>query len=334
MEPLVSILIPSHNSEEWIADTINSALAQTWSRKEIIVVDDGSTDGTLAIARQFVARNVQVISQDNRGAAGARNIAFAACQGDYIQWLDADDLLEPDKVERQARRIAEGSSRTLLSGAWAYFRYRTSQAQFTPTRLWADLSPADWLVIKMGDNLHMQTDNWLVSRELTAAAGPWNESLWRDNDGEYFSRVILASDGVRFVPEARSYYRKVGSSSVSYIGRSNRKIESMFLSMTLHMQYLRSLEDSARTRDACCRYISTWLHEFYPDRTDLGEQLQHLARELGGRVDPPRLSWKYNWLIGLFGWNVARHAQLLGPRLRSALLSSWDQAMFRIQRQP
>src|SRR4029077_692185 len=103
MPPLVSILIPAYNAEKWIADTISSALAQPWPRKEIIIVDDGSTDQTLSIARQFTSKTVSVIAQKNQGASAARNKAFQLCQGDYIQWLDADDLLSPDKVAKQLK---------------------------------------------------------------------------------------------------------------------------------------------------------------------------------------------------------------------------------------
>ena len=101
MEPLVSILIPAFNAERWIADAIKSALEQTWPQKEIIVVDDGSTDQTPSIARQFVSKSVSVITQSNQGAASARNKAFSTCQGGYIQWLDADDLLAPSKIAKQ-----------------------------------------------------------------------------------------------------------------------------------------------------------------------------------------------------------------------------------------
>src|SRR5690242_8593951 len=98
MKPLVSILIPAYNAEKWIGDTLQSALAQTWPNKEIIVVDDGSSDRTLEIARQFATKNVSVLTQQNQGAAATRNKGFQVCQGDYIQWLDADDLLSPNKV--------------------------------------------------------------------------------------------------------------------------------------------------------------------------------------------------------------------------------------------
>ena len=222
--PLVSILIPAFNAEEWISDTLRSAIAQTWERKEIIVVDDGSSDETLAIARQFESESVRVISQKNQGAAAARNTALSHSHGDYIQWLDADDLIAPDKIAWQMKALVRcQSKRTLLSSAFGKFLYRWYRAEFVPTALWSDLSPAEWLLRKMGENLYMQTSTWLVSRELTEAAGLWDTRLLSDDDGEYFCRVLLASDSVRFVPEAKSYYRAPGAAfggSLSYIGQS------------------------------------------------------------------------------------------------------------------
>src|SRR4030095_524507 len=116
MTPLVSILIPAYNAERWIANTIQSALAQTWPRKEIIVVDDGSTDQTLQVARQFASKTISIVTQENKGASAARNRACELCQGDYIQWLDADDLLSPDKVAKQMAAAQEcQDTRRLLS---------------------------------------------------------------------------------------------------------------------------------------------------------------------------------------------------------------------------
>jgi glycosyltransferase involved in cell wall biosynthesis len=331
-DPLVSILIPAYNSGEWIGETLESALAQTWHRKEIIVVDDGSTDDTLSIAKGFSSTNVNVVTQPNQGAAAARNTAFSLSQGDFIQWLDADDVLEPDKVQSQMSAMqAHGlGPRTLVSGAWGYFRYRKSRAQFTPSSLWTSLSPVEWLLRKMGGNLHMQTDNWLVSRQLTDAAGPWDVQLFRDNDGEYFSRVILESEGTHFVPEAKSYYRAAGFKSVSYIAGSSKKLESLCRSMKLHIGYLRSLEDSERTRAACLFYIRTWLHEFYPFRPDLALELKRVTEDLGGRFEEPRLSRKYQWIVEYAGWDAARRAQIVLPKLRWSVAIGWDRLMFHL----
>src|SRR5437764_12152398 len=147
MQPLVSILVPAYNSQEWLADTLRSAIAQTWPRKEIIVVDDGSKDQTTEVARRFASKEVAVVTTENQGAAAARNKALSLSQGDYIQWLDADDLLAPDKVEKQVEALAHcQSKRTLFSSAWAPFAFRPYKARFTPTPLWQNLSAVEWKI--------------------------------------------------------------------------------------------------------------------------------------------------------------------------------------------
>lgn len=330
--PLVSILIPAFNAQEWIGDTLRSAIAQTWEPKEIIVVDDGSSDRTLEIARQFESESVRVVTQENQGAAAARNKAFALSKGDYIQWLDADDLLDGDKIARQMQVLDQClSKRTLLSSAWGRFSYRHKQARFVPTALWCNLSPNEWLLRKMEQNLYMQTATWLVSRELTEAAGPWDTRLLSDDDQEYFCRVLLASDGVRFVPEARVYYRASGSGSLSYIGRSDRKREAHWCSMQLHVGYLRSLEDSARARAACVTFLQNRIVFFYPERPDIYGQAEQMSRDFGGQLEVPRLSWKYSWIETLFGWHLARRAQFSMPNLRWSLVRLWDKALYRIE---
>ena len=332
MQPLVSILIPAYNAERWIAEAIKSSLVQTWPRKEIIVVDDGSRDATLQAAEQFASHNVLVVTQENQGASVARNAALKLYQGDYVQWLDADDILASDKIEKQME-IAQfwKTKRTLASSAWAYFFYRLNRARFTPTSLWADLSPVEWLTRKMGENLHMQTATWLVSRELTEAAGPWDTRLWKDNDGEYFCRVLMASDGVRFVPEAKTFYRRSSSHSVTNIGRSNRKLDSLFLSIQLHIEYLLSMEDSERTRAACLNFLQTRFHNFYPQRPEIVQQVRSLATRLGGELRLPRLNWKYVWIQKAFGWKLAKEVQLIARTQKENVLRWHDKALFRLE---
>jgi glycosyltransferase involved in cell wall biosynthesis/peptidoglycan/xylan/chitin deacetylase (PgdA/CDA1 family) len=331
---LVSILIPAHNAQEWISETLRSAIAQTWPAKEIIVVDDGSTDRTVEVARSFGAQGVQVICQKNQGAAAARNTALAHSRGEYIQWLDADDLLAPDKIARQMDTARVASKRTLLSSEFGKFMYRWYRAEFVPSALWNDLSPAEWLLRKMGENLYMQTATWLVSRELTDAAGPWDTRLLSDDDGEYFCRVILASDGVRFVPEAKTYYRAPGAAfggSLSYVGRSDRKIKAHWLSMQLHIGYLRSLEESKRTREACVNYLQRSLIHFYQEDPEIVKLAEETAGELGGKLKVPYLSWKYSWVKLVLGWSLAKRVALFARKIRWSSQKLWDEALFHIE---
>ena len=332
MNHLVSILIPAYNAEKWIADTIRSAQAQTWQPKEIIIVDDGSTDATFEIAKKFESESVRVHCQENAGPSAARNTAFSLCRGEYIQWLDADDLLAPTKIELQmqvARKLQ--SERTLLSSPFGTFLFRPRKAQFDASALWCDLSPAEFLVRKMGQKLSMQTSVWLVTRKLTEAAGPWDVKMAVNNDGEYFSRVILASDGIRFVPDAKVYYRSVGATSVSYIGRSNKKLDALWRGLQLHIGYLRSLEDSERVRAACVSYLHHYLIDFYPLRLDIVEQMRQTARDLGGTLEDPTLSWKYSWIQKLFGWELAHRAQMVTPNVRWSMVRAWDQVVFQLE---
>jgi glycosyltransferase involved in cell wall biosynthesis len=329
MTAFVSILIPAYNAERWIASTIESAIGQTWPQKEIIVVDDGSTDGTPAVARQFELKGVRVVTQPNQGAAAARNKAFALSRGDYIQWLDADDLLSPDKVAHQMHAAAQtGDRRTLFSSSWASFHSRPARATFIPTPLWSDLDATEWLTRKLEGNWHMQTATWLVSRELTEAAGPWDKRLFGDDDGEYFSRVINASSGLRFVQQSRVYYRITPSDRLSYIGRSDKKMEAQFLGMKLQIGYLRAREDSDRVRAACLNYLQTWLPTFHPDRPDLVKEAQKLAANLGGQLSIPKASWKYAWIETLFGFAAAKHSQLYYNRCKCSLLTAWDRLLY------
>jgi glycosyltransferase involved in cell wall biosynthesis len=330
VRPLVSILIPAYNAERTIGETLRSALAQTWPNTEVIVVDDGSNDGTLAAARRFEGPYVKVVTQPNQGAAAARNTALFLSQGHYIQWLDADDLMSIDKVGSQVKALSGAGPRVLASSGWAYFRSRPDRAKFVPSALWESLDPVEWMIRKWEHNLHMQTATWLVSRELSEAAGPWNTRLLGDDDGEYFSRVLMRSSGIRFVPEARVYYRISDCARLSNIGTSNRKLDAQYFGMEIQIGYLRSLGDGERVRRACITYLNSWLIHFYPNRMDLVERARRLAESLGGEVTLPTLSWKYDWIRRLFGWPTAKWAQLHYNEYKSQLLNLSDRALFRL----
>src|SRR5882762_11318734 len=97
---LVSILIPCYNAARWVAHAIESALAQTWPDKEVIVVDDGSTDGSLDVIRKFDGQ-IQWETGPNRGGNVARNHLLELAQGEWLQYLDADDYLRPEKIANQ-----------------------------------------------------------------------------------------------------------------------------------------------------------------------------------------------------------------------------------------
>lgn len=118
--PLVSVVIPAYNSEQTLEATVASALGQTFTDLEVVIVDDGSSDATLALAESLTDPRVRVISQPNAGAAAARNTGWSAARGHYVAFLDADDLWLAHKLERQLE-ILQGRSDVAAVQAGAYF---------------------------------------------------------------------------------------------------------------------------------------------------------------------------------------------------------------------
>ena len=322
--PLVSICIPAYNSARWIEATIKSALAQTWKNKEIIIVDDGSTDNTLKIAKQFESDNLKVISQKNSGACVARNRALTIAQGDYIQWLDSDDLLAHDKIENQLINSEQNPrTRKLFSASWGRFFFRIKKARFNRDPLWQDLSPIIWLTHHMRDGYMMHPAAWLVSRELTNLTGPWDERLKLNQDGEYFCRVIVNSELVEFVSNATSYYRIGNLSSISR-NRSQKAIESLNLSVNLCVDHLLNLENNKHARDVSIRFLQKFVSKIYDEDSDVVLSTQKRIIELGGSCDPPSKSWKFLITEKLIGLDTAKYLKKLFWNLEILGKKYWE----------
>lgn len=318
MSDLVSILIPAYNAERWIGETIRSALDQTWPRVEIVIVDDGSSDGTSDVVQAFRSRSINLVTQRNSGVCVARNAAYARAQGNFIQWLDADDLLAPDKIACQMQRFAEYGSddRMLLSGATGTFVDDPAKASFVPTTVWTDLSPRELLVRKFTDNAHIVLHSWLIPRRLADEVGAWDVRLQRtDADGEYSSRLAARSHGMLFVPQAKCYYRKGISGSLS---ATRRYLDEEELLLRLLFENLLSVEDSAETRDACVGWLRLWATNYYLRDRRAPEIVGRLAAYLGRDSLPLNLPVRMRVAEALLGWSGARLAKATALRARAA----------------
>lgn len=308
MKPLVSILIPCHNAEEWLAETIESALAQTWKNIEIIVVDDGSTDNSLAIARQYQSNRIKVIHQTNCGQSASENHAYQEAQGDFIEYLDADDLLAPDKIERQIQLLGDVNSNFVAAGEWARFYQTPQEAQFIPQPVWADMSPVDWLVCLWEGHYMMHGAAWLIPRNIAEKAGAWNEQLSLINDFDYFSRVVLASQGVRFCWGAKTYYRSGNTNSLSG-SKSLQAWNSAFLSLEAGTRNLLAKENSPRTRRVCATVFQRFIYEVYPDCPNLRTKAAAKVEEWGGSDEEPMGGKRFQQLSRVLGWQRAKRIQ-------------------------
>lgn len=108
-KPLVSVIIPNYNNEKYLSECLDSVINQTYTNLEIIVVNDGSTDGSLKVINGYIGRDerIKCIDQKNSGAALARKHGLDAATGEWIQYLDSDDFLEPDSIEKLVTKAKE-----------------------------------------------------------------------------------------------------------------------------------------------------------------------------------------------------------------------------------
>ena len=304
MTPLVSIVVPCYHAAPWLAQTLESALAQTWSRREIIVVDDGSIDDSVGIARRYEPRGVRVITQPNAGASAARNHALRIAEGEYVQFLDADDLLAPKKIAAQVRLLASRPGGEVASCAWGRFTSDPAQAAFVDRTVFRDFAPLDFLLLAAETGAMMHPSAWLVPRATIDRAGPWDETLSLNDDGEYFCRILLASAGVAFCPdlEAKSFYRSGLPASLSR-QRSARARASQFHSLELIDQHLSAAEDSPRVRHAVACQWRRFVHDFFPAPANLIARAEARAKALdGGELGRPPMGPKTAALARLIGW--------------------------------
>lgn len=314
MTPRVSVVIPCYNAAPWLAATIASVRAQTWRHYEIILVNDGSTDGSGELADRLAGPDLKVVHQANAGQCAAFNRSLDLAQGDFIEYLDADDLLAPEKLAVQIARLRELPPGWIAAGAWGRFATDPAETRFESEAVWRDLAPVEWLVTSWQGGGMMHGAAWLVPRTVARAAGPWDVRLSLINDFDYFPRVVLASQGVAFCPEARTYYRSGMSGSLS-ASTSRRAWESAFLATELGTASLLKAEDSPRTRSAAAVNWQRLVHAAYPFVPDLVRKGEAEVRRLGGCDLEIGGGPVFQALRRAFGWKLARRVQVAGRRL-------------------
>ena len=311
--PLVSVLVPCYNAEAYVAAALESVLAQTYAPIEVIVVDDGSTDGSAAVLEGFRARGVTVIRQDNRGQCAAANRALAEASGRYIKFFDADDWLDSEMVARQLAAM-NGRDGRIVFGEWARFFGQPEGAKFAPLPAYRNARPVDWLASEWASGQPMmQCAMFLIPRAILDRTGGWDERLSLINDFEFFARVLTAAEEMVFAQGARLHYRSGVAGSLS--GQVTRKAaESACLSLLVGTGHLLAADDSPRTRTACAAILQGFEYEHYPTHADLRRRVRKRVAELGGARGDPSGPPAFHALRRWIGWKAARRVQHLAER--------------------
>ena len=197
--PNVSVIIPAFNAESFIVDAVRSVLDQTYRDLEVIVVDDGSTDGTLARLAVFGDR-IRVHQQSNKGVAAARNAGVAAAQGGWIAFLDADDLWLPHKLERQLASASAAMLYTDRLNIGARGDLPEIQSAITP------MHGGDVFALLLGEGNFITNTSVMMRRDLFEQMGGFYTGLNGTEDWDLWIRIAERHE-IGFVDEPLVRYR-------------------------------------------------------------------------------------------------------------------------------
>lgn len=314
LKPLVSVCIPCYNSRKHVGETIESLLRQSYPNIEILVVDDGSSDGSINVLESYCLHGVKIYVQENSGQCSAANHAFRMSSGDLIKFLDSDDFLSPDSIDCQVARL-DGASGAIASMPWGrFYGDDINSFSLSSQEVWKDMAPLDWLVQAWRDaQPMMQCGLWLIPRQILERSGGWDESLSLINDFEFFARVLCHAEEVRFTPGARLYYRSGIPGSLSS-RKTRAAAESAFHSILKGTGHLLARRSDSEARLSCANVMQNFLYTFYPEHPDLRARMAERIAELGGSdLPPPGGPW-FQRASHLIGWKAARRLQRAAGR--------------------
>lgn len=262
---LVSTIIPVHNRPDLVREAVQSVLDQTYTKVELIIVDDGSTDETPIALAELRARHpgkIRVIAQRNLGPGVARETGRQLIRGEFVQYLDSDDLLLPTKFEVQVEALATRPSAGIAYGKTRFYR--------------AGETPSDVAVRRTGEKIEtlwpsILAERWwctvtpLYRRDIVDRAGAWLP-LWNEEDWEYDVRIGVLGAELAYCDEFVADQREHRSTRLSRGAWNDRRMTSSraeaHLAMTRHV-------------------VASGLPETTPEARRFARELFLLARQAG-----------------------------------------------------
>jgi len=315
---MVSILIPCFNASAFLEQTLKSVIENMAPQDEVVVVDDHSEDGSEQKAKHILKEagvHYTVTRNPDKGACAARNHALALAKGSLIQWLDADDILGQDKIEKQRHHLQDGGKALVVSPFQSFVRDQKNGA-LEDQRDWScpsNETPAGWLA----SGKMTIPACWLGHRSVFEAAGPWDTSLRVNQDGEYFARALAAADHLHFEPDAQAWYRRGVADSVSSF--TPAKADSLFRSIASIQKTALSLEDSPRMRQMVANKYQHAIYTAFPHcREGMAKAKKELKTLPKPTISNPNaISSLSKGFAAIFGWKSLTRLRMFKAQLSS-----------------
>ncbi len=290
MMPLVSIIIPAYNQAQYVAQTVDSALAQTYPNVEVIVVNDGSTDDTAAILAGYRGR-IKCISQANRGLAGARNAGFSVARGEYLLFLDSDDIIPPTKIARHLEWFDQQPDVGVVYSGWQYI---DSNGNPLPgeTRLRQEGQMLSRLLLS---KFYCIPGAAVIKRQILEQAGLFDESLRAEEDTDLWIRAAQAGCKFGYIDELLLHYRlhpaSLSAQADHQVKHAFARLDKFFTndSLTSEIKQLKSQAYSAAhfvaagryyrvgNIESGCSHLSQALAIYQPLATDKNKLMQKIS---------------------------------------------------------
>lgn len=309
-QKLVSVIIPSYNSLKFLKDTIDCVLNQSYKNIELIVVDDGSTDGSFEYLESLKCSMIHVIKNSKKGACAARNHGLRIAMGDYIQFLDADDLLSINKIELQMSKLKNQANAIAVCNTMHFYNSVNDGIITDKEFLYTTNNSEEFLLNLYGANGKqnmVQTSAWLTPKLLLDKIGPWDETLSKDQDGEYFCRVVTRAEKVLYVPGITNYYRKHVKGSNIANQKDVKHLDSQLRALESKSEQFTKLKSSQSYKNAMALQYKIIAVGAYPKYPDIYETAISKVDYFGGSDYEPVLGGKIVEIIkSIFGWRTAK----------------------------
>lgn len=315
-QPLISIIIPCYNAAAWLAETLHSCLEQSYRPLEIILIDDGSTDESPAIIADFQRRFPDLICAEwgeNRGGPAARNRGFALSRGEYIQWLDADDLLAPQKLQLQAAVLAGGQF-DLVCGWWRHL-HEQSPGRFVEGPLKKPLLTADPVADMIAAEGWAPPAGYLMTRDIIQRVSGWDESLRCLQDVDLTLRMAMIGGRFAVVPQLTAYYRRPLRATVSTRDRQAFK-QACFDNYVRVLAFAGIQGWTEQRRQVLLRGLSMLVRLSVARDYTMFENSLRLISEIDPRYVPDG-TLMLRTLVRLFGYRRAEYIALRYRQIRS-----------------
>ena len=213
---LVSIIIPVFNASNFVIECLTSVQQQTYKNLQVIIVNDGSTDSSLDLIQNFIKNDArfELVNQENKGCSAAKNKGLEFVKGDFVQYLDADDVLSSDKIENQIIALTNNTNSIAVCKTIVFeYKLVDTNIEIDTDLIYHGGNNIDFIARLWGGEGRMgmvQPNAYLIPINIINKIGKWDETLSPspDEDGEYFARAIFSATNIIYT-KGINYYRKI-----------------------------------------------------------------------------------------------------------------------------